>query len=62
LKCEITNEKDLNNLWESTVKAFGRVDIWVNNAGVANEQTSFYQIPPEVFIKIIGTKQLLSIL
>jgi NAD(P)-dependent dehydrogenase (short-subunit alcohol dehydrogenase family) len=55
LKCDVTNEKDLNNLWENTLKTFGRVDIWVNNAGVANERTSFNQIPPDVFMKIIDT-------
>jgi len=55
LKCDVTNKKDLNNLWESTCKAFGRVDIWVNNAGITNEQTSFYQIQSDVFMKIIDT-------
>ncbi len=55
VKCDVRDEKDLDNLWLSTVKTFGKVDIWVNNAGVANEQTLFYKIPPEVFIKIIDT-------
>ncbi len=55
IKCDVTNEKDLINLWESTFKTFGRIDIWVNNAGIAYEQTSFYKIPPEVFMKIIDT-------
>jgi NAD(P)-dependent dehydrogenase (short-subunit alcohol dehydrogenase family) len=55
VKCDVTNEKDLNNLWESGIKAFGKVDIWVNNAGVANEQAPFHEIPPDVFIKIIDT-------
>jgi NAD(P)-dependent dehydrogenase (short-subunit alcohol dehydrogenase family) len=53
LKCDVTNEKDLNNLWESTLKSFGRVDIWVNNAGVTNEQAPFFQISPDEFMKII---------
>jgi NAD(P)-dependent dehydrogenase (short-subunit alcohol dehydrogenase family) len=55
LKCDVTNEKDLNDLWESTLKSFGKVDIWVNNAGVANEQAPFHQISPDIFIKIIDT-------
>jgi NAD(P)-dependent dehydrogenase (short-subunit alcohol dehydrogenase family) len=55
VKCDVTIEEDLNNLWESTFKTFGRVDIWVNNAGVAYEQTSFYDIQPDVFMKIIDT-------
>ncbi len=51
----MTNEEDLNNLWESTFKTFGRIDIWVNNAGISYEQTSFYHIPPNAFMKIIDT-------
>jgi NAD(P)-dependent dehydrogenase (short-subunit alcohol dehydrogenase family) len=53
LKCDVTIEKDLNILLESTLTRFGRVDIWVNNAGVANEQAPFHQISPDVFMKII---------
>jgi NAD(P)-dependent dehydrogenase (short-subunit alcohol dehydrogenase family) len=55
LKCEVTDGKDLNNLWESAVTEFGVVDIWVNNAGVADEQRPFFNVPPEVFMKIIDT-------
>lgn len=54
-KCDVTDKDDLNNLWENTFIAFGRVDIWVNNAGVANERTLFHKIPPEVFMNIIDT-------
>ncbi len=53
LKCDITNENDLINMWESAMKSFGRVDIWVNNAGVTNEQAPFFQIMPDKFMKII---------
>jgi len=55
LRCDVTDEKDINNLWECALTAFGRVDIWVNNAGVADEQRSFFQVPPDVFIRIIDT-------
>jgi len=54
-RCDVTNEQDLNNLWESAFKTFGRVDIWVNNAGIANEQVPFRQIPTDLFMKIIDT-------
>ena len=53
VKCDVTNEKDLDNLWDSNLKRFGGIDIYVNNADVANEQTSFHQITPDVFMKII---------
>ncbi len=54
-KCDVTQEKDLISLWDNTIKAFGKVDIWVNNAGTASEQVPFNKIPVEVFTKIIDT-------
>jgi NAD(P)-dependent dehydrogenase (short-subunit alcohol dehydrogenase family) len=55
LRCDVRVENDLTSLWESAFKAFGRIDIWVNNAGVAYEQIPFHEVPPEVFAKIIDT-------
>lgn len=52
-KCDIVNESDLNGLWEGAVNKFGRVDIWVNNAGIAYEQVPFHRIEPCVFSRII---------
>ncbi len=54
-KCDVTLEKDLINLWDNTLKVFGQIDIWVNNAGTAGEQVLFHKIPVEIFIKIIDT-------
>ncbi len=54
-KCDVTVENDLISLWNNTIAAFGKVDIWVNNAGTASEQVMFYKIPVEIFMKIIDT-------
>lgn len=32
--CDVTKHDQLENLWSEAVKAFGGVDIWINNAGV----------------------------
>lgn len=32
--CDVTKREDLEKLWKEAIGAFGRVDIWVNNAGV----------------------------
>lgn len=32
--CDVTRREDLENLWKEAIGSFGRVDIWVNNAGV----------------------------
>ncbi|MGE5348339.1 MAG: SDR family NAD(P)-dependent oxidoreductase, partial [Actinomycetota bacterium] len=53
--CEVSVETDLNRLWDSAVSTFGRVDIWVNNAGTSYDQTPFHELPTGVFTRIIDT-------
>ncbi len=55
VRCDIRAENDLTSLWEHAFKAFGRIDIWINNAGVAHEQIPFHEMPPQVFARIIDT-------
>ena len=33
--CEVTSAAQLQGLWDEAVSRFGRVDIWINNAGVS---------------------------
>lgn len=54
-KCDVAVEADLVSLWDGAVKAFGRVDIWVNNAGISYDQTPFHKLEPAVFMGIIDT-------
>ncbi len=54
-RCDVTNENDLNNLWNSAIKKYRSVDIWVNNAGVSNDQTPFHKLPIAVFSRVIDT-------
>jgi len=35
--CDVRNSSDIENLWDSAYKRFGRVDIWVNNAGIGQD-------------------------
>jgi NAD(P)-dependent dehydrogenase (short-subunit alcohol dehydrogenase family) len=36
--CEVTDYAQVQNLWDKTVAAFGKVDIWINNAGMSNSR------------------------
>ena len=53
--CDVREENDLARLWEGTSGAFGTIDIWVNNAGITNQQAPFHTIDPAVFTTIIDT-------
>mgnify|MGYP002386694390 FL=1 len=54
-RCDVTVEADLISLWDGAQKAFGSVDIWVNNAGLSSDQTPFHELDPGIFARIIDT-------
>ncbi len=35
LSCEISDASDVKRLWDEARQAFGRVDMWINNAGTS---------------------------
>jgi NAD(P)-dependent dehydrogenase (short-subunit alcohol dehydrogenase family) len=45
--CDVTDPIQVQKLWDESVQAFGKVDIWVNNAGVSGEPGKLWEIPPE---------------
>ncbi|MBL8628516.1 MAG: SDR family oxidoreductase [Rhodospirillaceae bacterium] len=36
--CDVTDYAQVQNLWDKAIAAFGRVDIWINNAGMSNSR------------------------
>jgi NAD(P)-dependent dehydrogenase (short-subunit alcohol dehydrogenase family) len=45
--CDVTRPEEIAQLWDSAVARFGRVDIWINNAGSAHPQQNLWEIPAE---------------
>ncbi|GAA2609483.1 SDR family oxidoreductase [Paractinoplanes durhamensis] len=57
---DVTNRADVRKLWDATVDRFGRVDIWVNNAGMSTGRAPLWQLPPDeidqvVYLNLRGT-------
>ena len=44
-ECDISDEKKVNASFEETFKAFGKVDILVNNAAIWNRHGKFMELP-----------------
>ncbi|NQZ87954.1 MAG: SDR family oxidoreductase [Saccharospirillaceae bacterium] len=44
LKCDVSNNTDCKAMVDAAIEHFGRVDIGVNNAGVAHDFTAFHEI------------------
>ena len=45
--CDVARYEDVQALWAAAAAAFGRVDIWVNNAGRDGAKAPFFAIAPE---------------
>jgi NAD(P)-dependent dehydrogenase (short-subunit alcohol dehydrogenase family) len=48
----------LHDLWTITTERFGKVDIWINNAGVANRMAQIWELPPEQLAAVVDTNVL----
>jgi NAD(P)-dependent dehydrogenase (short-subunit alcohol dehydrogenase family) len=53
--CDVTNYNQVQSLWDIAKSHFGRVDIWINNAGISHPRLNFWEQPPDVLETIIQT-------
>ncbi len=54
VKCDITNDIEINNMFNEIIDKYGRLDVLVNNAGIAID-TTFDDKTRENFIKTLDT-------
>jgi NAD(P)-dependent dehydrogenase (short-subunit alcohol dehydrogenase family) len=56
--CDVTDFAQVQTLWDVTLDHFGRIDIWINNAGLAHPQDKFWELTPEQYQAVISTNVL----
>jgi short-subunit dehydrogenase len=54
-KCDVTKIDEMEGLWKAAQDAFGRVDIWINNAGITNAFLDIWEVDPAEMSAIINT-------
>lgn len=57
---DVSSRVDAQRLWDAAIAATGRVDIWINNAGLIMPRRSFHEVPFEqvrqlVDVNLLGT-------
>ena len=52
VKADVSNEEDVNNMVESVISEFGKIDVLVNNAGITKD-TLLMRMSKEDFDKVI---------
>jgi len=53
--CDVSLYEDLQKLWDFSIKKFGSIDIWVNNAGISNELSLLPNISAKEIKKVVET-------
>ena len=56
--CNVSSYEDVKSLWDASVERFGRVDLWINNAGTSNAQRAFVEQPAEQIESVVCTNLL----
>jgi NAD(P)-dependent dehydrogenase (short-subunit alcohol dehydrogenase family) len=56
--CDVTEAADVQALWDAAVARFGRVDIWVNNAGTTTNPLPLWEVGSDEVRQTIETNLL----
>ncbi|MFO0667542.1 MAG: SDR family oxidoreductase [Polyangiaceae bacterium] len=55
LSGDVSSEADIRALWKHAIQRFGRVDIWINNAGTTNPQVPFIRQSTRTLASVVET-------
>lgn len=44
MPCDVTQAEQVQALWDASVARFGKVDIWINNAGISHPPRAVWEI------------------
>jgi NAD(P)-dependent dehydrogenase (short-subunit alcohol dehydrogenase family) len=53
--CDVTDLDQVQALWGGATAHYGRVDVWINNAGVAHGQTAFWDQDIGLIASVVET-------
>jgi NAD(P)-dependent dehydrogenase (short-subunit alcohol dehydrogenase family) len=51
--CDICKPEQVQELWDTAAATFGRVDVWVNNAGVSSPRLPLSEADPDVIRQVV---------
>jgi len=51
--CDVTDLDQVQRLWDEALQHFGRVDIWINNAGTASPRMNLWEAPPQKYDEVV---------
>jgi NAD(P)-dependent dehydrogenase (short-subunit alcohol dehydrogenase family) len=54
-RCDVRDYNQVQGLWEAVKAHFGRIDIWINNAGIAHPETAIWDYSSDQIKEVIDT-------
>lgn len=55
VSCDVTDYDQVQHLWDESVKHFGQIDVWINNAGLSGPQKPLWEQSPHMAHTVINT-------
>ncbi|WP_262849092.1 SDR family NAD(P)-dependent oxidoreductase [Mumia quercus] len=55
LPADVTDRESLQKLWDHATQTFGRVDVWINNAGISAPRRSMTEVSADVADDVVRT-------
>jgi NAD(P)-dependent dehydrogenase (short-subunit alcohol dehydrogenase family) len=53
IACDVTDFDQVQCLWDDAQRHFGRVDIWINNAGTASPRMNLWEVPAQKYDEVV---------
>ena len=53
--CDVTDFQQVQALWDAAKAHFGKIDIWINNAGIGHSQMDSWELSPEQIKAVVDT-------
>ena len=51
--CEVSSADQLQDLWDVAVSRFGKVDVWINNAGISAPRKPLWETDPDTIARVV---------
>jgi NAD(P)-dependent dehydrogenase (short-subunit alcohol dehydrogenase family) len=52
---DVTDIEQVQALWDAAKARFGKIDIWINNAGISTPQMNLWDLSPEQIKTVVNT-------
>ena len=53
--CDVSRYNEVERLWREAMARFGRVDVWINNAGTAHPETAIWDYLPQDIEAVVAS-------